>query len=116
MQLEHEVEKQKNRYKDILMKKASGIMRDEFNELERKYNNCREQLEKYQRNHDEIATKVDTVKTKMRKRHDEVLKALEDEKSILQHQVDSYKMLTAELKTENRDVKSSMAEMQKKVD
>ena len=100
----------------MLMKKASGILRDEYNELEKKYNDCKNQLYKHQANEEEVANTVNAVKLKMRKRQNGIIKAVEDEKDILRSQVDSYKMLTAELKTENRDVKSSMAEMQKKVD
>ena len=41
----------------------------------------------------------------MNKRQSDIVNALQEEGYILQSQVDSYKMLAAELKTENRDVK-----------
>jgi hypothetical protein len=37
VELEHEVAHMKQRFKDLMMKKASGILREQFEELEKKY-------------------------------------------------------------------------------
>ena len=37
IELEHELKVQKNRFKEIMLKKASGILREQFIELEDKY-------------------------------------------------------------------------------
>ena len=51
----------------------------------------------------------------MNDRQSDLLQAHEEERFILMNQVDSYKLLTAELKTENRDLKSSLADMQRRL-
>jgi len=37
LELEHELRTMKNRFKDLMLKKASGVLREQFVELETKY-------------------------------------------------------------------------------
>lgn len=63
--LEHEIQRLKQRFKDLMMKKASGIMREEFDILERKYNECLKELKGYRLKEDRINTKVDNMRFHM---------------------------------------------------
>lgn len=83
IELEHEVERLKRRFKELMMKKASGIMREEYNELERKHNECVKELERCQAKEEEVATQVEAVKMRMKKRQGDVVKALQEERSVL---------------------------------
>ena len=49
----------------------------------------------------------------MSEKQQQLLHTHHEEKGILQSQADSYKLLTAELKTENRDLKASLVDLQK---
>lgn len=66
-----------------MMKKASGIMREEYNELERKHNECVKELERCQAKEEEVATQVEAVKMRMKKRQGDVVKALQEERYVL---------------------------------
>ena len=58
------------------MKKASGIMREEYNELDNKYNECKKELECLQKKEENATAKFNAAKLKMKRRHDSIVQAL----------------------------------------
>ena len=52
----------------------------------------------------------------MNDRQSDLLQTHEEERSVLMKCADSYKLLTAELKTENRDLRSTLADLQRRLD
>ena len=70
-------------------------------------------VRKMQKREEIVEKRIDKIKQTMKDRQQELFQTHEEERSILVNQADSYKLLTAELKTENRDLKSSLADMQR---
>jgi len=48
MEMEHDLERMRRRFQELIVKKASGILRDEFNLLEAKYKLSLQEVKKHQ--------------------------------------------------------------------
>ena len=48
MEMEHDLERMRQRFQELIVKKASGILREEFNLLEAKYKLSLQEVRKYQ--------------------------------------------------------------------
>lgn len=85
MELDNELKVMKTRFKDIMLKKASGILREQFQELEVLYNNSLKKLKEYKEKDERFVERVETVKYSLKTQNDKYRDAIELERVTLRN-------------------------------
>ena len=84
--------------------------------LERKYDECLKEVKQLRAKEEMLNHKAENVRITLENSNKSLIDAITQEKDQLLSQVDNYKMLTAEMRTENSDLKVALQEATKKVD
>ena len=66
MEMEHDLERMRQRFQELIVKKASGILREEYNLLEAKYKLSLQEVRKYQSLHSKSKQKNILMQQKMK--------------------------------------------------
>ena len=73
------------------------------------------ELNIYKHKEERFVERVEHVKLQLKIQNDKYREVMEGERQSLIKQIDNYKLLVAELKTENQDIKSMVVDLRKQV-
>ena len=101
LELEEELRVTKLKIKEIIIRKASVVLRDQYIKLENDYNEVMQQLQEYKDKDDRFIQRVHHIKMTLKHENDKYREVIDSERQSLHKQIDNYKLLVAEFKTEN---------------
>ena len=115
LELEEDLKQARLKIKEIIVRKAPVILREQYIQLENDYNVLVQQLRDFQDKEDRFVDRVQHVKATLKQENDRYRIVIDQERSSLFKQIDNYKLLLAEFKTENQDLKNLVVDLRKQV-
>ena len=115
LELEEELRLAKAKIKEIIVRKASVVLREQYLQLEEDYGVLMDELKQLRDKEDRFLQRVQHVKISLKQENDKYREVIEEERQSLFKQIDSYKLLVAEFKTENQDLKNLVVDLRKQV-
>eukprot|EP00347_Sterkiella_histriomuscorum_P021650 403333243 len=100
LELENQIKQLQQRFKDLMLKKASGILREQFQELELAHTKALKDLKEYKDKDAKFVARIEAVKITLKQQNEKYRDAMEQERNQMMKQIDNYKLLVAELRTE----------------
>ncbi|CDW76325.1 UNKNOWN [Stylonychia lemnae] len=100
LDLENQIKQLQQRFKDLMLKKASGILREQFQELEIQHAATLKDLKIFKDKDEKFLQRIEAVKMALKQQNDKYREAMEQERQSMIKQIDNFKLFVAELRTE----------------